>query len=57
MHLLWLLLPLGIGAVCFKAASDKGRSRWIWGFIGAVVPIGGLLFVLLLPRIPRDDTY
>jgi hypothetical protein len=27
---LWLLVPLGLGAICFKAASDKGRNRWVW---------------------------
>ena len=50
-----LLIPLAFGAICFKAASDKGRSRWIWGLIGAVLPLVGLLFVLFLPRIRTED--
>jgi hypothetical protein len=55
MELLFLLVPLGIGVVCFKAAAAKGRSRWIWGLVGTVAPLIGLLFVAFLPRIPRDD--
>jgi high-affinity K+ transport system ATPase subunit B len=52
--LLWLLVPLALGAVCFKAAADKGRNRWVWGVVGFFMPLIGLLFVLFLPRI-RDE--
>jgi hypothetical protein len=55
LDVLWLFIPLGIGAICFKAASDKGRSRWIWGLVGTIVPVVGLLFVLFLPRIRTND--
>jgi high-affinity K+ transport system ATPase subunit B len=52
--LLWLLIPLALGAVCFKGAADKGRNRWVWGTVGFFMPLIGLLFVLFLPRI-RDE--
>jgi high-affinity K+ transport system ATPase subunit B len=52
---LWLLIPLALGAVCFKAAADKGRNRWVWGVVGCVFPLVGLLFVLFLPRIKKDE--
>ena len=56
MDVLWILLPLALGAVCFKAAADKGRNRWVWGVVGFVAPLVGLLFVLLLPRIePAEE--
>jgi hypothetical protein len=51
----WLAVPLGIGLICFKQAEDKGRNRWVWGVVGALAPLIGLLFVLFLPRIPRDE--
>ena len=51
---LGVLVIAGIGALCFKAAADKGRNRWVWGFVGAVTPFVGVLCVLLLPRVPRD---
>ena len=53
---LGLLVIVGIGALCFKAAADKGRNGWFWGVVGAVAPFVGLLVVLLLPRIPRDGS-
>jgi high-affinity K+ transport system ATPase subunit B len=49
-----LLIPLALGAVCFTAAAVKGRNRWVWGIVGFFMPLVGLLFVLLLPRI-RDE--
>jgi hypothetical protein len=55
MEWLWLAVPLGIGLICFKQAEDKGRNRWVWGVVGALAPLIGLLFVLFLPRIPRDE--
>lgn len=51
---LWLLVPLGLGAICFKAAADKGRNRWVWGIVGFFAPLIGLLAVLLLPRIEDE---
>jgi high-affinity K+ transport system ATPase subunit B len=57
MHALWIFVPLALGAVCFKAAADKGRNRWVWGIVGFIAPVVGLLFVLLLPRIkPSEQT-
>ena len=50
----WLLVPLAVGAICFKAAANKGRNRWVWGVVGFFAPLVGLLFVLLLRRI-RDE--
>ena len=56
MEALWILLPLALGAVCFKAAADKGRNRWVWGVVGFLAPLVGLLFVLFLPRIrPTEE--
>lgn len=52
--LFWLLIPLALGAVCFKAAADKGRNRWVWGVVGFLMPLVALLFVLFLPRI-KDE--
>jgi hypothetical protein len=52
-NLLFLLVPLLCGAVCFKAAADKGRNPWVWGVVGFVLPLIGLLFVLFLPRVRR----
>jgi len=56
MEALWIFLPLALGAVCFRAAADKGRNRWVWGVVGFLAPLVGLLFVLLLPRIePAEE--
>jgi hypothetical protein len=52
--LVWILVLFGLGALCFKAAADKGRNPWVWGIVGFLMPLLGLLFVLLLPRV-RDD--
>lgn len=53
---LWALIPLALGALCYKAAADKGRNPWVWGVVGFFIPIVGLLFVALLPRLtPRED--
>jgi high-affinity K+ transport system ATPase subunit B len=57
MDALWIFVPLALGAVCFKVAADKGRNRWVWGIVGFIAPVVGLLFVLLLPRIkPSEQT-
>lgn len=48
--MLGLLIPLALGALCFKAAADKGLNRWVWGIVGFFVPIVGLLAVWLIPR-------
>jgi high-affinity K+ transport system ATPase subunit B len=54
VSLLWLLVPLGLGAVCFQAAKAKGRNRWVWGIVGFFAPLIGLLAVALLPRIKEE---
>jgi hypothetical protein len=53
---LWLVFPLLCGAVCFKAAADKGRNPWVWSVLGFFLPLIGLLFVLFLPRIRNEAT-
>jgi hypothetical protein len=54
---LWVLIPISLGALCAKAALDKGRNPWVWGIVGFVFPLVGLLFVALLPRIkPAGET-
>jgi dipeptide/tripeptide permease len=54
---LWVLIPISLGALCAKAAADKRRNPWVWGIVGFLIPIVGLLFVALLPRIkPAEET-
>jgi hypothetical protein len=54
VSLLWLLVPLGLGAICFQAAAVKGRNRWVWGIVGFFAPLIGLLAVALLPRTKEE---
>ena len=49
-YLIGIPVMLAIGAVCFKAAQQKGRNPWVWGVVGALTMLLGLLFVLFLPR-------
>jgi hypothetical protein len=54
---LWVLIPFALGALCYKAAADKGRNPWVWGVVGFLLPIAGLLAVALLPRLtPGEET-
>jgi uncharacterized membrane protein YhhN len=54
MELLGLLIAFLLGVVCYQAAAAKGRNRWVWGTVGFFLPIVGLLFVALLPRVREN---
>jgi hypothetical protein len=56
MEALAPLLPwIGIAALCWKVAADKGRRGWVWGLVGLLLPLIGLVCVLFLRRIPREQ--
>jgi predicted cobalt transporter CbtA len=55
--IVYLVIPALLGFVCYRAAEDKGRNGVVWGIVGFLIPIVGLLFVALLPRIkPSEET-
>jgi hypothetical protein len=45
----WIVVPLGIGLICYQQAARKGRNAWVWGIVGFLVPLIGLIAVLVLP--------
>jgi len=44
----WIVFPLGIGLICYHQADRKGRNPWVWGVVGFVLPLIGLIAVLVL---------
>jgi hypothetical protein len=44
----WIVIPLGIGLICFQQADRKGRNPWLWGIVGFLLPLIGLIAVLVL---------
>lgn len=51
----WLVIPLGIGLICYQQADRKGRSPWLWGIVGFFLPLIGLIAVLLLKPAPEVE--
>ena len=51
----WLVIPLAVGLVCYKQAERKGRSAWLWGIVGFLLPLIGLIAVLLLRPMPEAE--
>lgn len=50
--LLWfigLAIAITIAVVCYRIAEGKGRSGVLWGIVGFILPIVGLIVVLVLP--------
>lgn len=50
--LLWfisLAIAITIAVVCYRIAEGKGRSGVLWGIVGFLLPIVGLIIVLVLP--------
>lgn len=51
--LLWLIslaIAITIAVVCYRIAEGKGRSGALWGIVGFLLPIVGLIIVLVLPN-------
>jgi hypothetical protein len=42
---LWLVIPIGVGLVCYQQADRKGRNAVGWGLLGFLIPIVGLIAV------------
>ena len=50
--LLWfigLAIAITIAVVCYRIAEGKGRSGVLWGIVGFLLPIVGLIVILVLP--------
>jgi predicted cobalt transporter CbtA len=48
---LWLIslaIAITIAVVCYRIAEGKGRSGVLWGVIGFIFPIIGLIVILVL---------
>jgi len=48
---LWLIslaIAITIAVVCYRIAEGKGRSGVLWGVIGFIFPIVGLIVILVL---------
>jgi high-affinity K+ transport system ATPase subunit B len=50
-----LVIPLAIGLVCYQQAERKGRNAWVWGAVGFLVPLLGLIAVLVLKPTPEAE--
>ena len=47
--LISLAIQITIAVVCYRIAEGKGRSGVLWGVIGFIFPIIGLIIVFVLP--------
>jgi hypothetical protein len=54
---LWLIslaIQITIAVVCYRIAEGKGRSGVLWGVIGFLFTIIGLIVILVLPDKSRS---
>jgi hypothetical protein len=50
LYILAVVIQIVVAVVCYRMAEAKGRSGVLYGILGLVLPVVGLIVTFVVPR-------